>query len=555
MKKIKIIFVALAISTTAFLSYGFVDNYFDISKNLDIFGTLYKEVNTYYVDETKPGELMKTGIDAMLKSLDPYTNFIPESQIEDYKFMTTGQYGGIGALIHKEGDNVVISEPYEGFPAQTSGLKAGDVLIKVDGKGVKGKNTSEISDALKGQPNTTVKLEVKRPGEKENLTIDLVRKEIKIDDVPYAGMLNNKVGYIKLNSFTQTASNQVIDALKNLKEKDGAQAIIFDLRGNGGGLLNQSINIVNAFVEKGQMVVQTKGKVSEWDATYRTLNVPIDTEIPLIVLVDGHSASASEIVSGSLQDLDRAVIVGDRTYGKGLVQQTRRLSYNAQLKVTVAKYYIPSGRCIQKIDYEHRTDEGKATIVADSSIRAFKTLKNNRIVYDGKGINPDIKTDDRTLSNITAVLISHFYIFDYATQYKLNHKEIVQAEKFHLSDQDYQEFVAYLSDKDIDYKTETERQLEKLKEVAEKEKYFQLADEEYNKLSEKLILDKSSDLMKFKDEIKEILENEIISRYYYQKGRIQASLNNDPTVNKAIEILSNQETYKSILKGTYSTNN
>lgn len=554
MKKVKIFIISIAIGAAGFLSAGFADSYFELSKNLDIFSTLYKEVNTYYVDETKPGELMKTGIDAMLKSLDPYTNFIPESQIEDFKFMTTGQYGGIGALIHKEGENVVISEPYEGFPAHTAGLMAGDVLIEVDGKKVKGKSTSDISEALKGQPNTALKVIIERPGTKGTLEKELIRKEIKIDDVPYAGMLNETIGYIRLTSFTQTAGQQFISALTKLKEENNAQAVIFDLRGNGGGLLNQSINIVNAFVPKGTMVVQTKGKISEWDATYATLNSPVDTEIPVVVLVDDRSASASEIVSGSLQDLDRAVIIGDRTFGKGLVQQTRRLSYNAQLKVTVAKYYIPSGRCIQKLDYSHRDEDGDATVVADSLIVPFKTLVNKRTVFDGKGINPDIKIDQKEISNITSVLVRNFYIFDYATQYRLKHDSILEADKFALTDEDYSAFVTYLADKDINYETETEKQLRKLKETATKEKYFKYADKEYEELEAKLVLDKSGDLMKFKDEIKELLENEIISRYYYQKGRIISSLSKDPVVDKAIEVLENKETYTGILNGSISKN-
>lgn len=554
MKKIKLFISAAAIGVAGFLSVGFADSYFELSKNLDIFATLYKEVNTYYVDETKPGELMKTGIDAMLKSLDPYTNFIPESQIEDFKFMTTGQYGGIGALIHKEGEHVVISEPYEGFPAYTAGLMAGDILLEVDGKKVEGKSTSDISEALKGQPNTSLKVVIRRPGTKENIEKELVRKEIKIDDVPYAGMLNEKVGYIRLTSFTQTAGQQFIGALTKLKEEDSAQAIIFDLRGNGGGLLNQSINIVNAFVPKGTMVVQTKGKISEWDATYATLNNPIDTEIPVVVLVDDRSASASEIVSGALQDLDRAVVIGDRTFGKGLVQQTRRLSYNAQLKVTVAKYYIPSGRCIQKLNYSDRDEDGDAIAVADSLIVPFKTLVNKRTVYDGKGINPDIKIEEKDISNITAVLVRNFHIFDYATQYRLSHNSIAEANQFFLSDDEYNSFVNSLKDKDINYETETEKQLRKLKETAKKEKYFKYADKEYAELEAILVLDKSDDLMKFKDEIKEILENEIISRYYYQKGRIISSLSKDPSISKAIEVLENKETYTGILNGSISGN-
>lgn len=554
MKKVKLFISAAAIGVAGFLSVGFADSYFELSKNLDIFATLYKEVNTYYVDETKPGELMKTGIDAMLKSLDPYTNFIPESQIEDFKFMTTGQYGGIGALIHKEGEHVVISEPYEGFPAYTAGLMAGDILLEVDGKKVEGKSTSDISEALKGQPNTSLKVVIRRPGTKENIEKELIRKEIKIDDVPYAGMLNEKVGYIRLTSFTQTAGQQFIGALTKLKEEDSAQAIIFDLRGNGGGLLNQSINIVNAFVPKGTMVVQTKGKISEWDATYATLNNPIDTEIPVVVLVDDRSASASEIVSGALQDLDRAVVIGDRTFGKGLVQQTRRLSYNAQLKVTVAKYYIPSGRCIQKLNYSDRDEDGDAIAVADSLIVPFKTLVNKRTVYDGKGINPDIKIEEKDISNITAVLVRNFHIFDYATQYRLSHNSIAEADQFFLSDDEYNSFVNSLKDKDINYETETEKQLRKLKETAKKEKYFKYADKEYAQLEAILVLDKSDDLMKFKDEIKEILENEIISRYYYQKGRIISSLSKDPSISKAIEVLENRETYTGILNGSISGN-
>jgi carboxyl-terminal processing protease len=554
MKKIRIILISITIAAVSFLSVGFADNYFELSKNLDIFATLYKEVNTYYVDETKPGELMKTGIDAMLKSLDPYTNFIPESQIEDFKFMTTGQYGGIGALIHKEGENVVISEPYEGFPAHEAGLMAGDVLIKVDGKDVKGKSTSDISEALKGQPNTALKVIIQRPGTEETIEKELIRKEIKIDDVPYAGMLTDKIGYIRLTSFTQTAGQQFIDALNNLKKEDSAKAIIFDLRGNGGGLLNQSINIVNAFVPKGTMVVQTKGKISEWDATYSTLNNPVDTEIPVVVLVDDRSASASEIVSGALQDLDRAVIIGNRTFGKGLVQQTRRLSYNAQLKVTVAKYYIPSGRCIQKLDYAHRDEEGDATVVADSLIVPFKTLKHNRTVYDGKGIKPDIKIEEREVSNITEVLVRNFHIFDYATKYRLAHPSIASPEVFKISDEEYKEFVEYLSNKDINYETETEKQLRKLKETAKKEKYFKYADKEYEELEAKLVLDKSGDLMKFQDEIKELLENEIISRYYFQRGRIISSLSKDPGIEKAKNVLENPETYTGILTGKISDN-
>ena len=551
MRKIKIAIVGLFLSATVWISYGFADNYFELSKNLDIFSTLLKELNTYYVDETEPGELMKTAIDGMLNSLDPYTNYIPESQIEDYRFMTTGQYGGIGALIHKDSDIVVISEPYESFPAYKAGLKAGDILLQVDDKKVDGKSTSDISDFLKGQPGTSLKITVKRPGSGEVLTKEVVRENIKIDDVPYSGMLTEDVGYIKLISFTQTASKEFTTAFKDLKSQ-GMKRLIFDLRGNGGGLLMEAVNIVNTVIPKGKKVVETRGKLKEWDATYLTRNEPIDTEIPVIILVNGSSASASEIVAGTLQDYDRAVILGKQTFGKGLVQQTRPLSYNAQLKVTVAKYYIPSGRCIQKIDYSHKDLSGKAHVVPDSLISSFKTLVAKRPVFDGKGIKPDIATEEEKISMISTALIRNYHIFNYATLYALEHDTIVAAKEFDLSEEEYQQFIKYLDEKKYDYSTESEQLLEELRKIAEEEKYFEGAEEEYLALEKELTPNKKNDLIKFKDEIKLILENEIISRYYYQDGRIAQSLNTDPEVLEAINILKEEKQYKSILAGSYS---
>lgn len=550
MKKIKVYLIALFIGLSAALSYGFADNYFHISKNLDIFSSLYKELNTYYVDETQPGDLMKTAIDAMLKSLDPYTNYIPESQIEDFRFMTTGQYGGIGALIHRDSNFVVISEPYEGFPAYRAGLKAGDIITKIDGKNVKGKSTQEVSDFLKGQAGTAVEITIKRPGVEKNIVKEVERENIKIDEVPYYGMLDNEVGYIKLVSFTQTASKSFEEAFLDLKENQGMEKLVFDLRGNGGGLLMEAVKIVNAFVPKGSIVVETKGKREEWDATYRTPSEPIDKEMPVVILVNGSSASASEIVSGALQDYDRGVIIGKHTFGKGLVQQTRPLSYNAQLKVTVAKYYIPSGRCIQKVDYSHKDVNGKAKNIPDSMIHSFKTLVSKREVFDGKGIKPDVITDDQKMSKIAQVLLRKQLIFGFATEYAIKHDTIPSPKYFRLDDQTYADFKAFLKAKDYSYQTESEQLLAKLEETAKKEKYYEGAEEEYADLKAKIAEDKKDDLDKFSEEIKQLLENEIVSRYYYQDGRIAQSLNDDQDVLKALEVINGKQ-YSEILAGTF----
>ncbi|MEQ8908199.1 MAG: S41 family peptidase [Vicingaceae bacterium] len=552
MKQIKGFIIGLAIGISAILSYGFSDNYFELSKNLDIFSTLFKELNTYYVDETQPGDLMKTAIDEMLQSLDPYTNYIPESQIEDYKFMTTGQYGGIGALIHRDSNHIYISEPYEGFPAYNAGLKAGDKILKIDGKEVDGKNTSEISEVLKGQAGTSVKLLIERPANGEQLEVEVQRENIKIDDVPYYGMLNEEVGYIKLVSFTQTASSEFIKAFKDLKENQGMKKLIFDLRGNGGGLLIQAVEIVNTVIPKGNLVVETRGKRKEWDASYRTTKEPLDTEIPVVILVNGSSASASEIVAGTVQDYDRGVILGKQTYGKGLVQQTLPLSYNAQLKVTVAKYYIPSGRCIQKVDYSNKNNAGEAQVVPDSLIHSFKTLVNKREVFDGKGIKPDVITEQQKLSPLTATLMRNYHIFDFATQFRLKHESIAPAKEYQLDEQTYSAFMNFLKDKDYSYQTQSEKLLEKLEETAKKEKYYDGAEEEYEALAAKIQKDKDDDLIKFKDEVKEVLANEIVARYHYQDGRVAQSLSEDQDVKKALEILKNNQQYNDILAGTFA---
>jgi carboxyl-terminal processing protease len=546
LRRVKVYILMLAIGGYALVSYSFVDNYFEVSKNLDIFATLYRELNIYYVDETRPGDLMKRGIDSMLESLDPYTNYIPESEIEDYKYMTTGQYGGIGSLIRQKGDYVVVAEPYENYPAQKADLRAGDIILEVNGTSTKGKKTDDISKLLKGTPNTAVKLLIQREGEKKPIEKNVIREEIKIKSVSYYGMITDNVGYIKLTGFTENAANEVKAALLDLKKNPNLKSLVLDLRGNPGGLLREAVDIVNIFVEKDQEIVSTRGKVKEWDKVHKATQTPVDLNIPLAVIVDRGSASASEIVSGAIQDLDRGVVIGQRTFGKGLVQQTRPLSYNAQLKVTVAKYYIPSGRCIQALDYSHRTDDGTVTKIADSLTYAFRT-RNGRIVYDGGGVNPDVALDPFKYSNIAGSLSSKSLIFDFATQYRLQHNNIVSAKEFELSDADYEAFVNFLNGKDYDYVTKSEKTLDELKLSAEKEKYYEDIRAEFEALKSKMIHNKKDDLVKFKKEIKELLEEEIASRYYYQKGRLEASLNDDPEVKEAVKVLNDNTKYKALL--------
>ncbi len=548
-KRITKIVAIVSIAITSIFTVGFTESYFEVSKNLDIFATLFRELNIYYVDDANPGDLMKTGIDAMLESLDPYTNYIPESKMEDYKMMTTGQYGGIGAVIQTKKDRVIIAEPYEGFGADKAGLMAGDKIIKVDGNDAAGKNSSEIREFLLGQPGTTIELVIERPGTEGLLTKIVTREEVKIKDVPYSGMVSDSIGYIRLGGFTESASAEVKAALTQLKE-EGANKIVLDLRGNGGGLLRESVNIVNFFVDKGTKVVSTKGKIKDWDKNYVALNDPIDTEIPVVVLVNGGSASASEIVSGSLQDNDRAVVIGSLSFGKGLVQQVRPLSYNSKLKVTVAKYYTPSGRCIQKLDYSNKNDNGKADAIPDSLITEFKTVNSKRSVFDGKGVAPDIEVKNKLLSEISTSLLLKSLFFDYATEFRLKHETIAEVEAFSLSDADYEEFVAFLSDKDYEYTTESEDILASLEKATKADEYFDDVKTEYEALKNKLNKNKKGDLYKFKDEIIRILESEIVSRYYYQTGQIKTALKHDIILDEAIKTLNNQELYNSILAGT-----
>ncbi|HNW51365.1 MAG TPA: S41 family peptidase [Prolixibacteraceae bacterium] len=545
-KKLIVVVSAIVVAGFMFMGLNNIDNKnFEIAKNLDIYYSLFRELNTFYVDEVDPGKLVKESIDDMLASLDPYTNYIAESDIEDFKFMTTGEYGGIGALISKHGEDIIISEPYENFPAQKSGLRAGDVLLEVSGKSTKGMTTENVSDLLKGTVGQAIQVKIKRYGEKKPLDITIVREKIVIDPISYSGMIDSTTGYIYLSSFTKDCADKVKKAFFELKG-NGAQKIVLDLRGNPGGLLIESVNLCNIFIPKDHEVVSTKGKVSEWDKTYKTMFEPVDTMIPLAVLVNRGSASASEIVSGTMQDLDRAVIIGSRTFGKGLVQTTRDLSYNTKLKVTTAKYYIPSGRCIQALDYSHRNEDGSVGHVPDSLISEFST-KNGRKVYDGGGVVPDVKTDDQELSNLSASLIKQFKIFDFATKFRAENETIPSVKNFKITDKMYDDFIAYVEGSNFTYTSETQEVLKQLKESAKSEKYLDLAGDQIDKLEKTLSPDLDRDLKKFREEISDLLRDEIVTRYYYQKGSAQAAIENDLEVKKAIEILANKDEYRKIL--------
>ncbi|HBH23704.1 MAG TPA: peptidase S41 [Cytophagales bacterium] len=547
-KKISYFMAGAGLTVLIALSLNFTtpnERYFEITKNLDIFATLFKEVNAYYVDEVNPNQLIKTGIDAMLASLDPYTNYIPEDDIEDYRTMTTGQYGGIGALIGRMNGKNMILMPYEGFPANESGLKIGDEILEVDGVDVTDKNTSDISQLLKGQAKTDLTITVKRFGVIEPIEITLKREKITIDNVPYYGFVDDEVGYIKLSDFTTGAGKEVSNALNELKN-EGAKKIILDLRDNPGGLLMEAVNVSNVFIPKGKEVVSTKGKVTDWNKTYNTLNSSTDEEIPVAVLTSSRSASAAEIVSGVIQDYDRGVLVGEKTFGKGLVQATRPLTYNSQLKVTTAKYYIPSGRCIQAINYSDRNEDGSIGKVADSLKSEFETT-NGRLVYDGGGIDPDLEVKPQNLAPITASLIARGLIFDYATMYYYEHENIGDAADFTITAEEYNEFVDWLSDKEYDYTTRVEKTIESLTEYAKKEKYYSDIQDEIEILKTQVFHNKEQDLKQFKAEIKEILESEIASRYYLRDGMVEASFDNDPQLQAAIEVLRNNGGYKEIL--------
>lgn len=537
------LFIAFLLS----LQFGHAQsNSFETLKSLEIMDQIYEHLDLYFVDETKNGQLAKTGIDAMLKELDPYTVYYHESNIEDYRLMTTGQYGGIGALIRKMGDFSYIAEPYEGKPAQTAGLKAGDKIISIDGKNMEKKTTEEVSDALKGPKGTSFELLIERQSEGKK-SFKITRDEIKLPDVPYFGMLQNKVGYVKLNSFTQTAASDVKSAIEKLQAQ-GMQELVLDLRGNGGGLLIEAVKIVNFFVAKNQVVVTTKGRVAEENRTYKTLEDPFAPNMPLVVLIDGGSASASEILAGSLQDLDRAIVLGETSYGKGLVQRTYDLKYGSKIKITIAKYYTPSGRCVQRLEYYDKENGEKPKEVADSLLKTFYT-KNGRPVIDGRGIEPDLEIAFEDLSRLSAMLLVKNHIFNYATQYAAQHPSVAPAGDFKLSPEDYAAFKSYvMAQTDFDYTTASEEALRKMKETAQKEGYYEDISAQYDQMLAKVTPSKERDLDKFQNEISELLEDEIISRYFFQEGRAKQQLKADPVVQKGIEILQAPTQYNTILK-------
>ncbi|GAC1374945.1 MAG: S41 family peptidase [Hymenobacter sp.] len=537
-----------ALGLASFRAASDNERYFEIAKNLDIFATLFKEVNTYYVDEITPAKLVKMGIDAMLRSLDPYTNYIPEDDIEDFRTMTTGQYGGIGASVVKRNGKTVVQSAYEGYPAQKAGLLPGDEILDINGVIVDKKSNADISKLLKGQANSVVKLMVTRYGQDKPVEINITRDKIQVDNVPYTGMISGDVGYFQLGGFTVDAGKEVRAAVTKLKEQ-GAKKIVFDIRDNPGGLLNEAVNISNLFIDKGLDVVSTKGKVTEWNKTYKALDQPLDTQIPVAIITSNRSASASEIVSGVLQDYDRAVLVGERTFGKGLVQATRPLSYNSQLKVTTAKYYIPSGRCIQEIDYAHRADDGTLGKFPDSLRTAFKTTAG-RTVYDGGGVAPDVEVNDREIADITRILLQKSYLFDYATRYRAEHATIVPARQFKLTDAEYQKFVAYLQNKNISYSTDAEKALTDLGKKVKEEKHYDDVKLELEAIRRKVTVNKANDLQRFKPEIKELLEQEIVSRYYFEKGRTEAGFDDDPNIIAAVAVLNDPNRYAALLKPT-----
>lgn len=548
--RMKKFLIALAIMLTAGLSfYSFTNDQknFEIAKNLDIFFTLFRELNAFYVDDVNPNTLVKTGIDKMLESLDPYTNYISEADVEDFRFMTTGEYAGIGALISKQNNKIIIAEPYEGFPAQKYGLKAGDIILEVEGKSTSTMETEDVSNLLKGPAMRPVKIKIQRPTDNKVQEFDVVREKIIIDAVPYYGMLDQNTAYIRLANFTQDCSEDVKKAYLELKSKHNPGSLVLDLRSNPGGLLIESVKIMNLFVPKGTEIVSTRGKVKEWDNVYKAMQNPIDTTVKIAVLINRASASASEIIAGAMQDLDRGLIIGTRSFGKGLVQTTRDLSYNAKLKVTTAKYYIPSGRCIQALDYSHRNEDGSVGLVPDSLVTEFKT-KNGRKVYDGGGVVPDLKVDQDMLSTLSVELITRFHIFDFATQFAGKNNSIPQPEDFEITDAIFNEFSQYVKQSDFKYDSQTEDAYAELVKIAKNEKYFDIASEEFKALEARIKPDLDKDLNVFRSEISELLKEEIVSRYYFQKGSIRATLSTDKNILKAIEVLNDQNVYAGFFK-------
>jgi len=521
------------------------DRNFKISRNYNIFSSVFRELSEFYVDSTDVDAAFGNAIEGLLSDYDPYTEYIPEEEMTDFKYLTTGEYGGIGALISRRGNKVFVTEPYEGLPAQKAGVQFGDEIVEIDGEKMEGQEVSYASSKLRGQPNTELVLLLRREGQKKPLKIKIKRELIVMDQVQYAGMVDAETGYIYLNSFTDKAAEEVRRAAEQLKAR-GATRLILDLRGNGGGLLTEAVSICNLFVAKGEEIVSTRGRVPTWDRIYRTMRQPLDTQMPLVVLTNNGSASSSEIVAGALQDLDRAVIVGSRTYGKGLVQTTREVAYNGMLKVTTAKYYIPSGRCIQAIDYANRNADGSVGRIPDSLTTVFST-RHGRQVRDGGGIMPDVEVKVPELSNLSVQLVLDNHIFDFANCYAREHSTIAPPREFRLSEQDYLAFKEFVTKRGVSYDLRSRQEMKSLKRILEYEGFMETAREEFAALEKKIGKDLDHDLDQFRPEIEKLLRQEIILRYYYQKGQLEASLVDDEGVAQAVKILSDSARYRSIL--------
>ncbi|MFN4813604.1 MAG: S41 family peptidase, partial [Bacteroidota bacterium] len=544
--KKQIIIALIAVSSIGFFAFE-QDNLFEISKNIDIFVTLFRELNANYVDDVKTEQIIHKGIDAMLESLDPYTEFIAESDVDDYKMShVSNEYAGIGALVQQQDGKVMIAEPYYGYPAQKADLRAGDVVLKIDDKDVYNKKVEDVTSLLKGLRNTSLKITIQRKGEAQPLVKTLTRQEIKIKNVSYYGTIADGVGYIRLDKFLDNCAAEVKQALVALKEKQKIKSVVLDLRGNGGGILQEAVKIVNLFVPKGTLIVSQKGKIKSNNTEYYATASPVDAEIPLVVLVDNGSASASEIVAGAIQDTDRGVIIGERTFGKGLVQQTISLAYNTLMKVTIAKYYTPSGRCIQSLDYTNRKDDGSVVKVADSLITEFKT-KNKRSIYDGSGIYPDISVATPEFHLVSFQLMQQYHIFNFATEFRSKYNQIAPAKEFTLNDEQYNTFVTFVEQAKFDFTSKSEDKLLELEKVSKKEKYYNNVSADYEKLKAKIAAKKKNDLLVFKNEIKQLLESEIACRYYYQDGRTEASFKYDDEIKEAQKILQTPEAYLAIV--------
>ena len=516
---------------------------FEELKSLEILDQIYENLDLYFVDEIQHGKLSKIAIDAMLNELDPYTVYYHEANIEDYKLMTTGQYGGVGALIGTINGFAYITDPYEGNPAQKAGLKAGDKILTIDKRDMQGKSMEAVSDAMKGPKGTAVNIEIERQGTR--LSFNVTRDEIKIPDVPYAGMLKDKIGYIALSSFTQTASEEIKKNLLELQGK-GMEGLILDLRGNGGGLLIEAVKIVNFFVPKGQVVVSTKGRAKQENMVYTTLSDPLAENLPLVVLVDEGSASASEIVAGSLQDLDRAVVIGATSYGKGLVQRTFDLKYGSKIKLTIAKYYTPSGRCVQRLEYYDNVNENHSKEIPDSLLQKFKT-KNGREVIDGRGIEPDVKIEDSLFSDITRALLTQNKIFLYANDYVAKNETLSSPESYVFTEKDMKDFLGFLEKSNFMYESTSEKYMSKLKAELEQKNQFAKVEPAFLELQKKLKIPFQDFILAHTEEIGNLMENEIIGRYYYQKGKNIHAFRKDPVTKSAIDLLQNLEQYKKTL--------